>query len=562
MGAWNAADAQKGQAANKAYTRASFDFFTATGTGTPRIPLEAATAWTSYLNKSLSAKRRSRRCLRIANYFAAPFGSRRVQPAQLRGRGRGLHHGRATARSSPPTGTKYAGSVVTTYNFLASPNNTIYNAGYPDVTKASASWGQRNAKYGYQPLFYELNVTVPNSLSAPTRSPRSARPTNIMYEVVRGRATIADYQSTLATWKRNGGTKLKAFYAGSPRAAEEAGDRRDRRRHRPRPASRRPWRRAVPGRPRRRPAYRRRRWLARLRRDRTLLIMTLPALVLLARVRLRAHARPGDGVPGLRPVRRAAAQPVGRAWRTSSSCFTDPGFWHAFENTLVLFSVQLVLSFPVPIALAILLDSLLSRRLRGHHPGRGDAAALLLVRAGRHDLQRDVRRRRGCSTPSCATTGSTSPFNFMTNPGTFKFLVTSQLIWKEAGWSTIVFLAALSAISPALYEAAAVDGAGLLAPAAAHHAPRDSRASPCCCSYSTSATRSPSASSRCSSSCPPSAPGAAQVITTFSFENGIVAGNYSYGAAAGLFLGLTSVILILGANKVAHLFGEDGLYRK
>ena len=38
--------------------------------------------------------------------------------------------------------------------------------------------------------------------------------------------------------------------------------------------------------------------------------------------------------------------------------------------------------------------------------------------------------------------------------------------------------------------------------------------------------------------------------------------NYSYGAAAGLFLGVTSLILILAANKVAHLFGEDGLYRK
>ena len=57
-------------------------------------------------------------------------------------------------------------------------------------------------------------------------------------------------------------------------------------------------------------------------------------------------------------------------------------------------------------------------------------------------------------------------------------------------------------------------------------------------------------------------PGAAQVITTFSYENGIVQGNFSYGAAAGLFLGVTSVILILAANKVAHLFGEDGLYRK
>ena len=56
--------------------------------------------------------------------------------------------------------------------------------------------------------------------------------------------------------------------------------------------------------------------------------------------------------------------------------------------------------------------------------------------------------------------------------------------------------------------------------------------------------------------------GAAQVLSTFSYENGIVQGNYSYGAAAGLFLGVTSVILILVANKVAHLLGQDGLYRK
>jgi putative aldouronate transport system permease protein len=57
-------------------------------------------------------------------------------------------------------------------------------------------------------------------------------------------------------------------------------------------------------------------------------------------------------------------------------------------------------------------------------------------------------------------------------------------------------------------------------------------------------------------------PGASEVLTTFSYEFGIVNGNYSYGAAAGLFLGVTSLVLILAANKVAHLFGEDGLYRR
>jgi putative aldouronate transport system substrate-binding protein len=213
MGAWNGADAQKGQAANKGYTRASFDFFTAAGSGTPRISLEAATAWTSYLNKRLSPAQ-IQECLRLANYLAAPFGSAEYHLLNY-----GVQGVDYTMTGAGPqlteTGTKFAGSAVSTYNFLVSPNNTTYNAGYPEVTKAGASWGQRNAKYGYQPLFYELNVTVPNSLSSANAfTPFVQAGNNIMYEVARGRATIADYQSTLANWKRNGGNKLKAFYEG------------------------------------------------------------------------------------------------------------------------------------------------------------------------------------------------------------------------------------------------------------------------------------------------------------------------------------------------------------
>jgi putative aldouronate transport system substrate-binding protein len=212
MGAWNAADAQKGQAANKNYTRASFDFFSASGSGTPKVPLEAATAWTSYLNKRLSPTQ-IEEVLRIANYLAAPFGSYEYNLLNYGVEGVDYTMSR-TGPQLNASGTKYAGSSVSTYNFLVSPNNTMYNAGYPQVTKAAATWAQRNAKYGYQPLFYELNVTVPNSLSSANAFTPFSQTSNILYEVARGRSTIADYQSTLATWKRNGGDKLKAFYEG------------------------------------------------------------------------------------------------------------------------------------------------------------------------------------------------------------------------------------------------------------------------------------------------------------------------------------------------------------
>ncbi len=55
---------------------------------------------------------------------------------------------------------------------------------------------------------------------------------------------------------------------------------------------------------------------------------------------------------------------------------------------------------------------------------------------------------------------------------------------------------------------------------------------------------------------------AADVLDTFSFHYGIATGDYSYGAAAGLVKSVLSLLLIWGANGLAHVFGEDGLYRK
>ena len=74
QGAWNTGDQQSGTSAQKGYVRGAFPMFTASGTGTPRIPLANGTEWFSFLNKDLS-KSQVEELLRIANYLAAPFGS-------------------------------------------------------------------------------------------------------------------------------------------------------------------------------------------------------------------------------------------------------------------------------------------------------------------------------------------------------------------------------------------------------------------------------------------------------------------------------------------------------
>jgi putative aldouronate transport system substrate-binding protein len=206
-GAWNYQDAISGAAANKSYVRSAFNYFAASGTGTPSIPLENAASFISYLNKDLKPSQ-IEELLRIANFLAAPYGSYEYTLIQY-----GAENTDWTMGSTGPvlnaTGLK---QVAGTYEFLASPNNPITNPGYPQITTANCRWNNANAKYAYKPLFYDLNVVVPTDLTtANSYAPFSTVPT-IMYEVVRGRSAIADYQAAVKSWQNNGGNKLRAFY--------------------------------------------------------------------------------------------------------------------------------------------------------------------------------------------------------------------------------------------------------------------------------------------------------------------------------------------------------------
>ena len=299
-------------------------------------------------------------------------------------------------------------------------------------------------------------------------------------------------------------------------------------------------------------------WRIRLKRDKSLILMTLPAVVLL----LVFNYAPLFGLV-------TAFQyydPLVGVWHSSWAgldqfrmLFQDPLFWGSLRNTLFLSLVQLVLFFPIPVVLALMLNTVMNERLRNfvqsvvylpHFFSWVLTITIFQQMLGGAGILNQFLRQHDVGT-----------WGFMTNPHTFALLITSQAVWKEAGWGIIVFLAALAAIDTNLYEASAVDGAGrwrrmwhitlpglrgvvvlmlvlrlgnaltvgfeqfLIQRNAVGHS-------------------------------------AADVLDTFSFYYGIATNNYSYGAAAGLFKSVISLVLILGANKLAHAFGEDGLYRK
>jgi putative aldouronate transport system permease protein len=299
-------------------------------------------------------------------------------------------------------------------------------------------------------------------------------------------------------------------------------------------------------------------WRHRLRRDRALLLMTIPGLLLLILFQyvplLGNVIAFQDYVPflGFRE-----AEFVGLA--NFEALFADPAFWNAVANTLIITLLNLLLFFPVPIALALLLDSLFHTRIKTFVQGVMflphfiswvvivTLFTQLLGGAGLINqflLQHDME-----------------PIQIIGNASVFKLLLVSEVIWKDAGWACIIFLAALAAIDPQLYESAAVDGAGYWRRMFHVTLPgimpviiillilrlgdaltvgfeqvllqRDRVG-----------------------------PDAAEVLDTYVYYFGVQGGNWSVAAAAGLFKAAVGLFLVLSANKLAHRVGQDGVYKR
>ncbi|HZU84224.1 MAG TPA: ABC transporter permease subunit, partial [Polyangiaceae bacterium] len=202
---------------------------------------------------------------------------------------------------------------------------------------------------------------------------------------------------------------------------------------------------------------------ARLRADWPLLAMTAPAALLLlvfhyaptlGNVIAFQDYNPFEGSNAFEAFVRS--EWVGLA--NFEELFGDPAFWDAVRNTLAITLFQLVFFFPLPVLLAIILHGVASPRLRSfiqsvvylpHFFSWVLVVTFFVQMLGGAGLLAQELHLHGLGA-----------WDVMTEPRTFIVLVTCEAVWKDLGWGTIVFLAALSAIDPTLYEAAAADGAG------------------------------------------------------------------------------------------------------
>ncbi|MFV0126423.1 ABC transporter permease [Streptomyces sp. HMX112] len=302
----------------------------------------------------------------------------------------------------------------------------------------------------------------------------------------------------------------------------------------------------------------------RLRRDRTLLLMTLPAVLLV----LVFHYIPLLGnVVAFQDydpyIGDNALQAVARSPWVGADHFTrmleDRLFRQALWNTLTLFLVQLTLFFPVPVLLALLINSFVRPRVRAvaqavlylpHFFSWVLVVTIFQQMFGGAGMLAQTLREHGHQ-----------GVDLMTDPRLFTFLITFEMVWKDAGWGVIVFLAALSAVSPDLYEAAAMDGAArwrrmwhvtlpalrpvvaLLLVLQVGNALTVGFEQILLQRAAVGAT-------------------AAEVLDTYVWNVGIQFGDFSYAAAVGIVKGILGLCLVLAANKVAHAMGEQGVYKR
>ncbi|WP_019637293.1 ABC transporter permease [Paenibacillus fonticola] len=142
----------------------------------------------------------------------------------------------------------------------------------------------------------------------------------------------------------------------------------------------------------------------------------------------------------------------------------DYQFSTIVRNTLVLSFLKVIFAFPAPILLAILLNEAKNIRFKrivqtvSYLPHF--ISWVVVVGIAFSFLSADI----GLVNKALMTLGIIDkPLDILTNPNYFWGLAVGSAVWKEMGWWTIIFLAAIAGIDPTLYEAAQIDGAGRLA---------------------------------------------------------------------------------------------------
>ena len=233
-------------------------------------------------------------------------------------------------------------------------------------------------------------------------------------------------------------------------------------------------------------------------------------------------------------------------------------FGRVFFNTIAINVLGLCFGFPVPIILALLINQLGSRRLKAFIQTVLFSPAFISTVVVVGMLFVLLSPRSGMVNNIITLTGGT-PINFMNEEGWFRPIYVLSDIWQNAGFSMIIYLAALAAIDPSLHEAARVDGANRWQRMWHIDLPGIRPVISIMFILAVGNLLNIGFEKALLMQTDLNL-GASQIIQTYVYDVGLKSAQFSYSAAISLFNSVLNMILLLVFNQVAKRAGQTSLF--
>lgn len=226
----------------------------------------------------------------------------------------------------------------------------------------------------------------------------------------------------------------------------------------------------------------------------------------------------------------------------------DQQFWHAFSNTVILGVLTLLIAFPLPIILALMLNEVRSRKFKRSIQTISYLPHFMsiVIVAG---IVFQLTSVNGTVNQIIEAAGG-SAITFMQEPSWFRTIYLTSEVWQTVGWGTILYLAALTTIDDQLYEASRIDGANRWQQTW-HITLPGIRPTMIVLLILNIGTFMAVGFEKILLLSNPLIYSTADVISTYLYRVGIVSNSISYATAIGLFEALIGVALILSANAIS-----------
>lgn len=224
-------------------------------------------------------------------------------------------------------------------------------------------------------------------------------------------------------------------------------------------------------------------------------------------------------------------------------------FLQAVENTFVISFMKIIFGFPMPILLALLLNEVRSVWFK-----KGIQTIVYLPHFLSWVIVASIwinilSPEGGIVNVLLEKVFHMEPVFFMADKSVFRWVVVAADVWKETGWGTIIYLAALTGIDPALYESARVDGANRLQQIL--HITLPSILPVILVVFILGLAKVLNIFDQVFVMYNPVVAEVAETIDTYVYQIGMVNGNIAFATAVGLFKNIISLVLVLGTNWIS-----------